>query len=274
MGKNGSVGGRIAAIKVVQRIIQTQTRGTADPRVSAIHYIERVAQLTSFRQLQRTAEPNISLCRANHPFLKLGALEEEANQLLEDCITSLFTSDSPDHVSAIANSLTSLLKSRPSFGKLIVTALSNWSPAALAGSTPTQIKSVEKTFRISLAHLLKTAHANAYAGQVTDFLKRQDARMELAASEAKQIVARKRDIDMESNAQGNEKRSKVDHQGEVFVDSVTGVASENPVAKFDAKTLPLHLVVELVIASLQIIAEQTLVNAISVSPLLLTDVEF
>lgn len=247
MGKNGSVGGRIAAIKVVQRIIQTQTRGTADPR------------------LQRTAEPNISLCRANHPFLKLGALEEEANQLLEDCITSLFTSDSPDHVSAIANSLTSLLKSRPSFGKLIVTALSNWSPAALAGSTPTQIKSVEKTFRISLAHLLKTAHANAYAGQVTDFLKRQDARMELAASEAKQIVARKRDIDMESNAQGNEKRSKVDHQGEVFVDSVTGVASENPVAKFDAKTLPLHLVVELVIASLQIIAEQTLVNAISTS---------
>lgn len=216
------------------------------------------------RQLQRTAEPNISLCRANHAFLKLGALEEEANQLLEECITSLFTSDSPDHVSAIANSLTSLLKSRPSFGKLIVTALSNWSPAALAGSTPTQIKSTEKAFRISLTHLLKTAHANAFAGQVTDFLKRQDARMELAAIEAKQSKSRKREI--EGTEQGEGKRRKLDAGGDVFVDSVTGVKSNNPVAGFNAKTLPLHLVVELVIASLQIIADQTLINAINVSP--------
>lgn len=36
LGRSGTVGAKIAAVKVVQRIIQTQTRGTADPRVSHI----------------------------------------------------------------------------------------------------------------------------------------------------------------------------------------------------------------------------------------------
>lgn len=106
-------------------------------------------------QLQRTAEPNISMCRANHPFLKLGALEDEANKLLEECITLLFTSDIPDLVSALVNSLTALLKSRPTFASLIITAFSNWTPAALVECTATEIRSVEKTVKISLTHLLK-----------------------------------------------------------------------------------------------------------------------
>ena len=32
--RNGSIGSRIAAMKAVQKIIQSQTRATADPRVS------------------------------------------------------------------------------------------------------------------------------------------------------------------------------------------------------------------------------------------------
>jgi hypothetical protein len=31
--RNGTTGGKIAAVKVIQRLIQTQTMGSADPRV-------------------------------------------------------------------------------------------------------------------------------------------------------------------------------------------------------------------------------------------------
>ncbi|GAA5867661.1 hypothetical protein JCM1840_006647 [Sporobolomyces johnsonii] len=166
--RNGGMGAKIAAVKVIQRIIQTQTTGgTADPR------------------LARTAEPNLSLCRPNHPFLKIAQLEDEANKLLEECITTLFTSPSPDLVSALATSLTTLVKARPAFVNLVVTALTNWTPAALAGQGFTQIKSVEKVVRISLTHLLKNSLANAFQSQITNFLAQQATRMDLAALDAR-----------------------------------------------------------------------------------------
>ncbi|CEQ40286.1 SPOSA6832_01874, partial [Sporobolomyces salmonicolor] len=191
--RNGGMGAKVAAVKVIQRIIQTQTTGgTADPR------------------LARTAEPNLSLCRPNHPFLKIAQLEDEANKLLEECITTLFTSPSPDLVSALASSLTTLVKARPAFINLVVTALTNWTPAALAGQGFTQIKSVEKVVRISLTHLLKcvafplsrlsrlphpsppdapsrrrNSLANAFQPQITQFLAQQATRMDLAALDAR-----------------------------------------------------------------------------------------
>jgi symplekin len=113
------------------------------------------ADLKTSKQLQRTAEPNLNLCRSNHPFLVAAQLEEEANKLLEDCITVLFTSPSPDIISAVIATLTALLKIRPGFGNLIITALTNWTPAALMLCTDAQSKGVEKTVRIALTHLLK-----------------------------------------------------------------------------------------------------------------------
>lgn len=106
-------------------------------------------------QLARTQEPNLSLCRPNHPFLKVALLEEEASKLLEECITTLFTGTNADLVSALTTSLTALVKVRNQFTQLVVTALTNWAPTALAGQSYSQIKSVEKVIRISLTHLLR-----------------------------------------------------------------------------------------------------------------------
>jgi symplekin len=36
-------------------------------------------------------EPNLSSCPSHHPFLKAQELEEEANKLLEESITALYT---------------------------------------------------------------------------------------------------------------------------------------------------------------------------------------
>lgn len=97
----------------------------------------------------------MSLVRANHPFLKIAALEDEANKLLGECITTLFTSASPDLVGAVVASLATLVKARPQYVQLVVTSLTNWTPAALVGQGAAQVKSVEKVVRISLSHLVK-----------------------------------------------------------------------------------------------------------------------
>lgn len=93
--------------------------------------------------------------RPNHPFLHLKALEDEATKLLEECITSLFTCDVPDVVSAIAMSLTSLVKARLAFTQLVITALTNWAPAALARLSNNQVRSVEKAVCVAVMHLKK-----------------------------------------------------------------------------------------------------------------------
>ncbi|GAA6019541.1 hypothetical protein JCM11491_001331 [Sporobolomyces phaffii] len=162
--RTGGVGPKVAAVKVIQRIIQTQTNGggTADPR------------------LARTQEPNLSLCRPNHPFLKIALLEEEASKLLEESITTLFTTSHADLVSALTTSLTALVKARNQFTQLVVTALTNWAPTSLAGQSYSQIKSVEKVIRISLSHLLRTSHATAYQVQINQFLTTQGMRLEAA----------------------------------------------------------------------------------------------
>jgi symplekin len=118
-----------------------------------------------WEQLQRTAEPNLSLCRPSHPFLRSSVLEDEANKLLEELITTLFTSPIPDLVSAVTTTLSVLVKMRPMFANLIITALSNWTPAALGEHSNTAVRSVEKTVRISLTHLLKFVPSSPVANE-------------------------------------------------------------------------------------------------------------
>ncbi len=159
--RNGPVGAKVTAVRAIHRVIQTQTTGSPDPRVSTAHnpdFTEHPADDTLSRpQRQATAEPNLALVRPNHSVLKTGALQDEANKLLEELITALYTTTTPDIIAAIAAAVTQLVKLRPSFAQLVVTALANWSPGALvaAGCSPSQIKSVEKIVKASLNHLLK-----------------------------------------------------------------------------------------------------------------------
>ncbi|GAA5940115.1 RNA-processing protein PTA1 [Sporobolomyces koalae] len=167
--RTGSIGQKLSAVKVIQRIVQTQTNSgqTADPRLA--------------RTQTQSQEPNLSLCRPSHPFLKVALLEEEASKLLEEAITALFTTTHADLISALVTSLTALIKIRNQFTKLVVTALTNWAPTTLTGQSYSQIKSVEKVIRISLAHLLRTSHASAYQTQINQFLSVQGVRLEAAS---------------------------------------------------------------------------------------------
>ncbi|KPV75221.1 uncharacterized protein RHOBADRAFT_53229 [Rhodotorula graminis WP1] len=254
--RSGSPGAKVAAVKVLQRIIQTQSNaGTADPR------------------LARNPEPNLSLVRANHPFLKIAALEDEANKLLGECITTLFTSASPDLVGAVVASLATLVKSRPQYVKLVVTSLTNWTPAALAGQGAAQVKSVEKVVRISLSHLVKTSHATSFSTQIADFLALQSQRMDAAALEARRArddeASRKRALlasQIDDVGGGDSKRRRLNPAASTASEGTTAAfraANLNPgTATPSIAELPLDMVVDLLVATLQNVSAPVLGTAI------------
>ncbi|KAM0787454.1 hypothetical protein ACM66B_003533 [Microbotryomycetes sp. NB124-2] len=248
--RNGSLGCKLSAIKVVQRIIQTHTRGTADPR------------------LQRNAEPNLSMVRPDHPFMRINSLEDEASKLMEELITSLFTSHLPDLVSAVTSSVTTLTKARPMFANLVVTALTNWSPTALAGAghDNSHVRSVEKVVRISLTHLLRSGNANAFSAQINEFLGKQLQRMEQAANEAR--LAREHESNrkrqrLADDIENTLKRRRIQEgvnakASDVSAFSLSPDGTNNALTMFDVSTLPLQLVVDLVVSNLQLITDNVL----------------
>ncbi|GAA5903829.1 hypothetical protein JCM8208_006591 [Rhodotorula glutinis] len=257
--RTGSPGAKVAAVKVLQRIIQTQsTAGTADPR------------------LARNPVPNLSLVRANHPFLKIAALEDEANKLLGECITTLFTSASPDLVGAVVASLATLVKARPQYVKLVATSLTNWTPAALVGQGAAQVKSVEKVVRISLSHLVKNSHATSFSTQIADFLALQSKRMDTAALEARRArddeASRKRALlasQIDDVGGGDSKRRRLNPAGAAAASASEGTTAAFRAANVNPGTatpsiaeLPLDMVVDLLVATLQNVSATVLGTAI------------
>lgn len=205
----------------------------------------------------------------------------------------------PDIIASVVNSYTVLVKARPSFGHLIFGALTNWTPASLAALNPIQIKSAEKTIRLALAHLLRSGHGNAHAAQINDFLHRQDQRMKSAweaeqrRKEQEASHKRQRDAqDFASNAAGwgqpaspSTKRRRLENgvgrstpeasgssgqQRTVFTGNMAifaGASGTMPpagIADFDIQGLPLDVVIECIIANLQVVGEQRLNAAIEV----------
>ncbi|GAA5990965.1 hypothetical protein JCM10908_000101 [Rhodotorula pacifica] len=248
--RNGAIGEKIGAVKVLQRIIQTQSApASSDPR------------------LVRSAEPNISLCRPNHPFLRVSILEEEANKLLEECVTTLFTSSEPDLVAAIVTSLIVLVKVRQQYGQLIVTSLTNWFPAAMGARTPAQVKSVEKVVRLSLQHLVKTPQGASFSSQVSTFLAQQAARMERASEELKrkaelETTRKRQALADQLNAQQQNKRRRLNPSYPVA--KVFAASNANGLAHVPSvSSLPATAIVDLLVTALQSLAPTALSDAIA-----------
>jgi symplekin len=257
-----SLGPRIAATKLVQKIIQTQTRAVVDPRVR-----------------DRIVEPNLAMCPSHHTFMNPQALEDEAKRVLEECIKLLYISTTPDVVSSIVNAFATLVKARPALSNSIYTSLVNWEPNALSSCTPLQVRGVEKTFRIAVAHLLKSGSATAFAPQITDFLHKQNSRMLQAAEVSRKRrddeASKKRsritdELNSVATANASNKRRKLDptstkeglSASKTFALGSKQGEEANPLADFDVTTLPVALVTELIIANLQVVTDAALASAI------------
>ena len=189
------------------------------------------------------------------------------------------------------NTLSVLAKTRPALGKIVCEAVISWTPAALAGCSYNQIRNVEKTLRLIYFHILRHSAAGAYTQQIAEAIETQKARMEaahIAYTQAKEAEAkRKRDhLADEIVAASAPKRQKLEDGAEPADPSLMAQAGQRDVspqeahqnahaflnqrvhsataavASFDVTSLPLHTVVDLVIANLQSITDETLERAV------------
>ncbi|KAG8748374.1 hypothetical protein FRC10_005921 [Ceratobasidium sp. 414] len=237
------LGVRLSAIKFMQRTILVQTRGINDPRVV----------------LQNKADPNLSLCPSDHPFISAAALENEGGELVKKCIMTLYTASNMDILSALINTLATLFKQRPTLANLIIQAVLTWTPAAMGSQSPMSVRSVEKSVKILLHHIYRSPQGAPYARQIADAIQAQTARMEQAAQEAR----RKRTL--ETEVAESAKRTKLETP---VSPTPPGVSVDAPTpapafANFDFSTLPLPLVVDILIANLQALSDERLTVAIS-----------
>ncbi|KAF8552401.1 hypothetical protein OG21DRAFT_1486223 [Imleria badia] len=236
-------GVKLSAVKFMQRVILLQTRGVSDPR------------------LQNRNDPSIANVPADHPFISAAALEAEGMKLLENVVTTLYTSQNIDILTAILNSWGNLVKQRPTLVHLVVSSLASWTPAQLSGLSASAVKSVEKSIRIL------GPHGSAFGAQINEALSQQAVRMERASAEEKARKAavaataaeavKKRPLPTGPAADQptDAKRLKVE------VDNVAANSAAF-LASFDFTTLPIALVTDLIVANLQAFTEPALLGLV------------
>ncbi|KDN53383.1 hypothetical protein K437DRAFT_241987 [Tilletiaria anomala UBC 951] len=264
-GGHGSIGIKVAIIKAYQRIILVQNRTTLDARGYG-----------------RNDDVHLGMVPPNHPVLRASLLEAEAKKLLTSVVTLQFTSNNTDLVMAAMNTLSTLAKSRPALGKIVCEAMVSWTPVSLAGCSYNRIRNVEKTLRLNYFHLLKHSAAGSYDKQIANAIEAQKTRMEAASityNQARDAEAKRKRDHLADEIAAASKRPKLE-----LATAVLGSAAAQGVtqsthspqetarafmnqrlpqmnraaASFDVTTLPLQLVVDLVIANLQSISDETL----------------
>ncbi|KAG6910030.1 hypothetical protein DXG01_013754 [Tephrocybe rancida] len=247
-----SVGIKLAAMKFVQKVILVQTRGVSDPR------------------LQNKNDPNLAFCPIDHPFIPVAQLESEGKKLLEAVFNTFYSSQNADLLSALLNSWATLTKMRPTVTPLIVTALKQWTPAALVTLPASSVKSVEKALRILLIHISRLPINAAYVGQLNEALAQQGVRMDKAAADEKRRKAaiaaggdsRKRPLSVPTEP-GDAKRPKLENEASTSTPTpAANSANLGFLASFDFTSLPAALITELIVANLEAFSEPTLVSLV------------
>ncbi|KAK3341242.1 hypothetical protein B0T25DRAFT_335481 [Lasiosphaeria hispida] len=151
---------KICCIKFVQRVVlaQTASNGT-EQKINGL-------------------DVSLSMIPPNHPLLDPRVLEAEAAGLL-DRMLGVLQDNSSDAllVDATLNTLSVLIRSRPTTSNRILNTVLNFNPLKLANSpmtprTKVLIKSMEKTTRILLIHLLKRDPSNPMAPRIQQHVDR------------------------------------------------------------------------------------------------------
>ncbi|EGG01151.1 uncharacterized protein MELLADRAFT_117867 [Melampsora larici-populina 98AG31] len=244
--QNVPLGLKITSIKYLQRLIQVGTKGgSADPR-------------------KRSEDPSISMCSANgNSFIKPKEIEQESNLLLEELIRLLYQTNSPEIASAIIVTTGTLVRHRPTLSTTIINTLTSYippsSPLAHNNKPGLQIKGVEKTLRITLSHLER----HTPSPQIREALVNQLKRLEELNEKEKDRKRRRKEEDASAKKRaksGNTMVTPVAQQPTVVEDHER---NQSQLQGFDVTSLGLELVVELVIANLLALDDQTLHEAMA-----------
>ncbi|KAK4193524.1 mRNA cleavage and polyadenylation specificity factor complex subunit pta1 [Podospora australis] len=168
--------------KIKARILQLWDGALPPVKLSCIKFVQRVvlAQTASNGMEAKYLGLDISLNMVppNHPLLDSRHMEAEATGLL-DRMLGVLQDHSNDAllVDATLNCLSILIRSRPSTTNRIINSVLNFNPLKLANSPMTPknkvlIKSMEKTTRMLMIHILKRDPNNQHAGKIQQYIER------------------------------------------------------------------------------------------------------
>ncbi|KAL2155070.1 hypothetical protein VTH82DRAFT_3746 [Thermothelomyces myriococcoides] len=270
---------QISTIK--SRILSIWDGAPAPVKLSCIKFAQRVvlAQTVSNGMEQKYGGLDISLnmIPANHPLLDPRHLEAEATGLLDRMLGVL-----QDHnsdvllVDATINCLSILARTRPNTTNRILNTVLNFNPLKLANSPMTPkmrvlVKSLEKTTRMFLTHLLRRDPNNAMSGRIQQYLER----LMRSRAEIFDEAGRKRAlIDQGMAGFGDPKRQKMEAGVSQFTIPPLGpgphtlaaifTLTDNPgLQAFDAAQLPANLAAKISIRTLATLDEKVLDLAVS-----------
>ncbi|KAF2682397.1 hypothetical protein K458DRAFT_370230 [Lentithecium fluviatile CBS 122367] len=164
-------GVRICCVKFVQQVVLVQTPSVVDPRRS---------------------DPNdisLNLVPRDHPLMPYTSLEAEGQGLL-DRLLGIIHGDHSDAllVTAVLNSLGTLIQRRPAVANKILTSVFNFNPLKLANAPMTSknkvmMKSIERTTRSLLVNVIKRNPENPNNGRIHQFLETMHQRGRAALDE-------------------------------------------------------------------------------------------
>ncbi|KAL1897887.1 hypothetical protein Sste5346_003739 [Sporothrix stenoceras] len=176
---------RISAIKSCILRVWGELSSSPSVQICCIKFAQRVVLAQTHaaeqqHQRQRDGlEINLSLIPANHPLLDPRHLEAEATGLL-DRMLGVLQDNSSDAliVDATLNTLSILVRTRPTTVNRTINAILNFNPLKLATTssiTPrirVMVKSMEKTTRMLLIHLMKRDPNNAFNPRIQQYVER------------------------------------------------------------------------------------------------------
>ncbi|KAL2174756.1 uncharacterized protein P884DRAFT_208012 [Thermothelomyces heterothallicus CBS 202.75] len=270
---------QMSAIK--SRILSIWDGAPAPVKLSCIKFAQRVvlAQTVSNGMEQKYGGLDISLnmIPANHPLLDPRQLEAEATGLL-DRMLGVLQDNSSDAllVDATINCLSILARTRPNTSNRILNTVLNFNPLKLANSPMTPktrvlVKSLEKTTRMFLTHLLRRDPNNAMSGRIQQYLER----LMRSRAEIFDEAGRKRAlIDQGMAAFGDAKRQRMEAGVPQFTIPPLGpgphtvatifTLTDNPgLQAFDATQLPANLAAKISVRTLATLDERVLDLAVS-----------
>ncbi|CAK7216793.1 hypothetical protein SBRCBS47491_002948 [Sporothrix bragantina] len=208
---------RISAIK--SRILRLWESPSPSVQICCIKFAQRVvlAQTHAANPEQRhrdSLDISLSLVPPGHSLLEPRHLEAEATGLL-DRMLGVLQDNSSDAliVDATLNTLSILVRTRPATGNRALNAILNFNPLRLASNsngapitprTRVMVRSMEKTTRMLLIHLMKRDPNNSFNPRIQQYVER----LMRSRAELLDDAGRKRAL-ADQQAAGDAKRQRV-----------------------------------------------------------------
>ncbi|GAB1310164.1 Symplekin/Pta1 N-terminal domain-containing protein [Madurella fahalii] len=270
---------QMTAIK--SRILRMWDGAPAPVRLSCIKFAQRVvlAQTASngMEAKYNGLDISLNMIPPNHPLLDPMHLEAEATGLL-DRMLGVLQDNSSDAllVDATLNCLSILIRTRPNTSSRIINSVLNFNPLKLANSpmtpkTKVLVKSMEKTTRMLLTHLLKRDPNNPMAGRIQQYIER----MMRSRAEIFDEAGRKRVLAEQAAANyGDAKRQRLDSgvqqlaipplgPGPHSLAGVFTLTNNLGLQGFDATQVPANLTAKICVRTLATLDQQILDLAVS-----------